>query len=171
MSDYGYFKERRSEVYYNGRTKYHMAGWIVTAPKDLPAEQHEIFFKSSYNFLCDRYGGEQNCVQAIVHQDESGQPHLHFCFIPVVPETNIKHNEQGLTEKISADKTLTKEDLRSFHPDLQSHLSKEGIDARGVYTGVTREQGGNRTVKQMKKERDLQYEKEREVEHEQERVW
>ena len=48
-----------------------MAGWIVTAPKDLPMSEMENFFRVTYEFLAERYG-EKNCVQAVVHNDEGG---------------------------------------------------------------------------------------------------
>ena len=48
-------------------------------------------------------------MQAIVHDDEGGQPHLHFCFIPV--EEDLKH-EQGY--KICANDVLDRRELRNF---------------------------------------------------------
>lgn len=76
MSSYDYFKKRKAELYCYGRDDVKvMAGWIVTAPRDLPADQHEAFFQSTHNFLIERYG-EANCIQSIVHNDESGQPHF-----------------------------------------------------------------------------------------------
>lgn len=150
MSSYEYFKQRKSELYCYGRSDVKvMAGWVVTAPKDLPQEQHEVFFKAVYDFLADKYG-EQNCVQAVVHQDEV-QPHLHFCFIPTTPDK--KHGG----EKICANSVLTKAELRNFHPALQKYLKEKGINAR-IMSGVTAAQGGNRTVQEMKKERKWQVE-------------
>ena len=143
ISDYDYFKQRKSELYCFKRADVKvLAGWIVTAPQDLPKDQINVFFRECYNFLTDRYGIE-NTVQAVVHQDESGQPHLHFCFIPVVDDN--KHGGQ----KICADKVLNRRDLRIFHPDLQHWLTENGINAK-VITGVTKKQGGNRTVKELK---------------------
>lgn len=48
MSSYDYFKQRKSELYcYNRDDVKVMASWIVTAPRDLPANQHRAFFKST----------------------------------------------------------------------------------------------------------------------------
>lgn len=69
-----------------------------------------------------RYG-QENVVQAIVHDDEGGQPHLHFCFIPV--EEDLKH-EQGY--KICANDVLDRRELRNFHPDLQRYLNEHGLE-------------------------------------------
>ena len=48
---------------------------------------------------------------------------------------------------------LTRKDLVTFHPDLQKYLDKQGIDAK-VHTGITKKNGGNMTVKQLKMQRD-----------------
>ena len=104
-----------------------------------------------YDFLENRYGKE-NVVQAIVHDDEGGQPHLHFCFIPV--EEDPKH-EQGY--KICANDVLDRRELRNFHPDLQRYLDEHGLEDAHVMTGVTKRQGGNRTVAQLKAEREQEY--------------
>ena len=148
MTSYQYFKKRKSELYcYNRADVKVMAGWIITAPKDLDKSLYKDFFNASYDFLCDRYQ-EKNCVQAIVHHDESGQPHLHFCFIPTTSDK--KHGG----EKICAHDVLTKTDLKKFHPELQKYLNARGIEAR-VYTGITSKNGGNRTVQELKEERTI----------------
>lgn len=150
MTSYDYFLQRKSELYCYGRSDVKvMAGWVVTAPKDLPASEHDIFFGETFNFLNERYG-ENNCVQAVVHADESGQPHLHYCFIPVLPD--LKHGG----EKICAHDLLNRSELRNFHPDLQKHLLQHGIDAR-IQTGITAAQGRNKTVHELKTERELKH--------------
>ena len=152
MSDYDYYKERLSQLYVYGRADVKtMAGWIVTAPQDLNPDLYEGFFCTVYDFLEYRYGRE-NVVQAVVHDDESGQPHLHFCFIPT---TEDRKHEQGF--KVCANDVLDKRELRNFHPDLQRYLDDHGLDKAHIMTGVTRAQGGNRTVSQLKEEREQQY--------------
>ena len=89
-----------------------MAGWIVTVPKNLKESDRERFFQVTYEFLIERYG-ERNCIQAIVHNDEGGQPHMHFLFIPATSDQ--KHGG----EKICANDVLNKTELRNFHPALQ----------------------------------------------------
>lgn len=156
MTAYDYFKERKQELYCYRRADVKvMAGWVVTAPKDLARNLHERFFEETYHFLEQRYG-QENVIQAIVHNDESGQPHLHFDFIPVAPD------EKHQCEKICANDVLNRKELRNFHPDLQNHLKEHGINAR-VMTGITREQGRNRTVKELKQEREHQRQTERKL--------
>ena len=131
-------------------------GWVVTAPQDLEQEQYDNFFLAVYDFLENRYG-EENVVQAVVHDDEGGQPHLHFCFVPVVED---KKHEEGY--KVCANDVLDRRELRNFHPDLQRYLDEHGLEDAHVMTGVTRAQGGNRTVAELKAEREQEYEQETE---------
>ena len=153
-SAYTIYQERKSELYCHGRADVvTLAGWVVTAPQDLPLEQHKAFFEKTHEFLSNRYGAE-NTVQSIVHQDESGQPHLHYCFIPATAD----HRHGG--EKICANDVLTRKELRDFHPSLQKSLRDAGINAR-VHTGVTG--GMNRTVSELKQEREYKRDIERGV--------
>lgn len=151
ISSYDYYKRRKSKLYcYNRKDVKVLAGWVVTTPKDLNSADRLDFFKETYNFLADRYG-ENNVIQAIVHRDESGQDHLHFNFIPAVPDTNPKHQQ---SEKICANNLINKRELCKFHPDLQKHLKEKGITTN-IMSGVTKSQGGNRNVKELKHERDV----------------
>lgn len=157
-SDYDYFMKRKSELYcYNRGDVKVMAGWVVTAPKDLNKDQYDTFFKLSYEFLENRYGKE-NVIQAIVHNDESGQPHLHFNFIPVVKDK--KHGG----EKICCNDVLHRKELRSFHPDLNNYLKENGVNC-SIMTGITQKQGGNKTVRELKLERELERERKIEITH------
>jgi len=155
MSSYSYYKSRKEQLYvYNRKDVVTMAGWVVTAPKDLAVGGERAFFEEVYRFLEDRYGKE-NVISAVVHGDEDGQPHLHFCFIPVVPDQ--KHGG----EKICANDVLNRRELNDFHPALQKHLRDTGINAK-IMTGVTRAQGGNRSVREMKQEGKRVYQQTRE---------
>ena len=143
ISSYEYYRQRKSELYcYNRADVKVMAGWIVTAPKDLPMSEMEKFFNVTYEFLSERYG-EKNCVQAVVHNDEGGQPHMHFLFIPATSDQ--KHGG----EKICANDVLNKTELRNFHPALQKWLIDHDVQAN-ILTGITKAQGGNRTVQELK---------------------
>lgn len=145
ISSYEYYRKRKSELYcYNRADVKVMAGWIVTAPKDLPMSEMEKFFNVTYEFLAERYG-EKNCVQAVVHNDEGGQPHIHFLFIPAAADK--KHGG----EKICANDVLNKAELRNFHSALQKYLLDYGVQAN-ILTGITKTQGGNRTVRELKQE-------------------
>lgn len=102
-----------------------MCSWVVTLPEYRHHNQNlhvspdkeqveRLFFERTYRFLCDRYG-EQNVISAYVHKDEK-TPHMHFAFVPVTED-----KKRG-GEKVSAKEVITKNDLKTFHTDLERHL-------------------------------------------------
>lgn len=155
MSDREYYLQRLSEVYcYNRADVKTLCCWIVTAPRDLAEEDHKRFFELVVDFIGDRYG-EENLCSAWVHGDEE-RLHAHICILPII------YDEANEREKICANDVITRLDLRTFHPQLQAYLEEHGLEVR-VQTGITAEQGGNRTVPELKRERELKRELEREV--------
>ena len=122
--------------------------WVVTLPQgNYTPDQERAFFQKSYDFLSAQYG-ESNVVSAYVHMDET-QPHLHFAFIPVVPD-----RRRG-GEKVSAKECITRANLNSFHSDFQSYLDAHGEPGLfPVINGATA--GGNRTVKELQAERQIE---------------
>lgn len=156
QSAYDYYWARKQELHCLHRDDVKpLCGWVLTAPKELPIEMQNTFFKATFDFVSARYG-EINMVQAIVHMDESGQPHLHVCFIPATPD--LKHGG----EKICANDVITRKDLITFHTDWQEWLCQYGIDTP-VRTGITKAQGGNLTVSEMKQQRDIEVTQHQEV--------
>ena len=177
MEAYRYYRERMSQLYVLQRDDVKpLAGWVVTLPREITdAEEQRRFFECAFDFLSERYGA-QNVVQAVVHYDEgvrrkvrddngkplydengkavlelvAGQPHLHFLFIPAVPDLNPKH---GKAEKVCAKDVLTKRDLRTFHGDLQKYLDEHNVEGR-VKTGVTKKNGRNYTVDELKEKEE-----------------
>lgn len=197
MTEFEYLKKRLNEIYIHSSRQdiNYMSGWVITKPKDLPKYFEKDFFNECYNFLVDRYGGEQNVISAEVHKDESGEPHLHFCFVPVTenePNENLvkvvnyfkEHPEENNTkaskelgisrktirryrnctdddikyEKLSAKEVINKKELITFHSDLQQYLNHKNIPAK-VHTGITKKNGGNMTVEQLKMQRNHLLEK------------
>lgn len=146
---YHNLKERLKEIYcYNRANTVKMCGWIVTAPSDLAPERYQEFFQKTTDFLAERYGAK-NVIQATVHLDES-TPHLHFNFIPAIK----CDNHPGFDEKLCCKDVISKKELRNFHPDLQNYLNNSGLTDAHINTGITKAQGGNRTVKEMKWDRE-----------------
>lgn len=125
-----------------------LCDWVVTLPqRNYTPDQERAFFQKSYDFLSAQYG-ESNVVSAYVHMDET-QPHLHFAFIPVVPDWR-----RG-GEKVSAKECITRANLNSFHSDFQSYLDAHGEPGLfPVINGATA--GGNRTVKELQAERQIE---------------
>ncbi|MCP8852759.1 MobV family relaxase, partial [Latilactobacillus sakei] len=115
------FNARLNDVYCMKRDDVKaLATWIVTLPEELaeaPYEQQSAFFEATTNFLNERYG-QENAVAAVVHYDET-TPHLHYAFVPVV------FDDKKSRYKVSAKEVLTRQDLQTFHEDLDQHLKKE----------------------------------------------
>lgn len=145
MSDIDYYQKRLTEVKCQNRADVKtLCDWIITLPKmEFSEEQERRFFQESYIFMAKRYG-EQNVISAWVHKDESGQPHMHFAFIPIC------HDKKKGIEKVSAKEVLTRSDLQSIHKDMNEHMQRTfGYDV-GILNGATA--GGNKTVMELKQQ-------------------
>jgi hypothetical protein len=138
-----YIAQRVGEVSHINRKDVNvMVDWIVTMPKTLGEDQSAEFFRESYAFLRERYGGEANVVSAWVHMDEV-TPHMHFAFVPVVAD------RKNGGWKLCAKEAVDRRDLRTFHEDLQRHLERELGRTVDVLNGATRD--GNRAVEELKR--------------------
>lgn len=173
IGEYEYYQKRKKELYcYKRADVKTLAGWVVTAPTELDtSEQFREFFEKTAAFLTQRYGIE-NVISITCHFDEGkmekvkdrwggyvkdehgnikkelvlGRPHLHFLFIPVSED---KKHRQG--KKICAKSVLTRIDLQNFHTDLSRYLNERHCPgAEGVITGITKDQGRNYTVAELK---------------------
>lgn len=119
-SQYGFIMDRCKGVHCLKRKDVNlMCSCIITAPKDLPEEEYDLFFQSAYDFLEARYGEKnaENVVSAYVHMDE-GTPHLHFAFVPVF------YDKSKECWTVSAKNVVNRQDLKTLHPDLERHLKK-----------------------------------------------
>src|SRR5690625_5281182 len=115
------YKERLNEVHCLNRADVKvMADWVVTLPEELkekPRGDKRAFFEETYDFLSERYGKE-NVLAGVVHNDET-TPHMHFAFMPVT------YDEKREREKVSAKEVLNRNELKSFHQDLDKHLKEK----------------------------------------------
>jgi|SRR5699024_5527131 len=129
------YQERLDEVHCLNRADVNvMADWIVTLPEELkeaPESSQKRFFEETYDFLEERYGKE-NVLTGVVHNDET-TPHMHFAFIPVT------YDEKREREKVSAKEVLNRNELKSFHQDLDKHLKERipQIYQKGVLNNKT----------------------------------
>lgn len=146
MSQGAFIRKRCSEVRCQNRKDVNvLCDWIVTIPKDFLSEHPERereFFEQVYSFLESRYGS-QNVVSAYVHRDEI-TPHIHFAFVPVVPDK--KRNGY----KVSAKEAVTRSDLKRFHVDLSKYLKQQmGLEIN-ILNGATAE--GNKSIDELKRQ-------------------
>lgn len=149
---YRRYKEILNDCYLYGRKNLKtLAGIIVTLPRDVEpgGNREHDFFREAYNFLNQRYCGEEHCCSAIVHCDEAGQPHMHYLFVPTVRLAEKKH---GKGWKVCASDVLTRDSYYTLHNDMQAYLDVHLDFHATVANGITRAQGGNRTVRELKTE-------------------
>lgn len=119
-----------------------MVSWIVTLPKEVKEEDTDKFFKIVFDYLINKYG-EKNTVGAFVHKDET-TPHLHFLFLPI-----IEHNGK---EKFRCKDIINRANLKSFHADLNKHVSTLLGYECGIFNGITEEIGEDfKSVHELKK--------------------
>lgn len=123
---------------------------VLTAPKDLAESEHKKFFSESFEFLKSRYGAE-NVISAYVHMDET-TPHMHFAFMPVVEDKK----KGGF--KLSAKEKITRNDLKTLHNDLETHLEKTMGYRVNVLNEATR--NGNKSIEDLKKDTAIKKAKE-----------
>ncbi len=100
-----------------------MCNWVVTLPKDLDVSisgNEDNFFKKVYDFLENRY----------------------------VKET-VVYDKKKDKFKISAKECLNREDLRTFHEDLQKYLDKSAVKCSIINEST---KNGNKSIKELKRE-------------------
>jgi len=117
-----------------------MCSWVVTAPREIQADEYETFFRETYKFLSERYGKE-NVVSAYVHMDEI-TPHMHFAFVPVV------RDKKKNIFKVSAKEAVSRNDLQTFHDDLSNTMERVFGRDVGVLNEATRD--GNKSIEELK---------------------
>src|SRR5699024_12550856 len=110
------YQERVDEVHCLNRADVQvMDDWIVTLPEGLNGAgegSQKQFSEETYDFLSERYG-EENVLAGVVHNDETTQ-HMHFAFMPVT------YDEQRDRDKVAAKEVLIRNELISFHQDLDN---------------------------------------------------
>ena len=111
-----------------------MVCWVVDAPKNMSEEMKPRFFQETYNFLTDRYGkksgmGEDIVLSCYWHRSETSD-HIHFAFAPIIDRNGSKN--------FCAKEVVGREDLRTFHKDLEQHMIDLKICNKGdILTGST----------------------------------
>jgi regulator of replication initiation timing len=143
MNQGEFVRQRCSEVRCQNRKDINvMVSWVITAPKDLPEQEHRAFFKASYDFCKERYG-EENVVSAYVHMDEV-TPHMHFAFVPIVQD-----KKRG-GYKVSAKECVNRNDLQTYHKNLEQYVSRKLGHEVGILNEATKE--GNKSIEELKRQ-------------------
>ncbi len=111
-----------------------MICWVVDAPKRFTDDMKPLFFQETYNFLVDRYGSKAGIGEDIVlscywHKSEKTD-HIHFSFMPILDRDGKK--------TFCAKEVVGREDLRTFHTDLEQYLIEKNICRKGdILNGKT----------------------------------
>ena len=126
---------------------------VVTLPQSESTDLKNVkqFMQAAYNSLKKQYGNNNNIVGCWVHLDEA-QPHMHFAFLPISKRNSIQKPE--FKEKLSTHTYWPKKNsLQIMHRNLQKDIDAEmGRHIEGINDGITKEQGGNKTIVELKKE-------------------
>lgn len=130
---------------------------VVTLPRSesLASENVKQFMQAVYESLVQQYGTRNNVIGAWVHMDEA-QPHMHFAFLPI-SERNSKQKPQ-YKEKLSTREYFGKRgtaDYQTLHRRLQTDVEAALGRKVNLVTGVTKNQGVNKTIQELKAETKL----------------
>ncbi|MCM1217761.1 MAG: plasmid recombination protein [Lachnospiraceae bacterium] len=105
------FKDRLNDCSYRKqKNNVRMESIVITAPKNLKAEDTALFFKVAHKALQGLTGGKNNEVGAWVHLDEK-PPHMHYDFVPAIEINGVL--------KLSAKNLMNREKLSILHPTMQ----------------------------------------------------
>ena len=152
MRHLDYWHQRLSAAKVQKRKDVNVFGdWIVTAPKDLAAQDYERFFRACCDMLCERYG-KKNVISAYVHIDEPTRK-MQFYFVPVKHVIREdKKNPGSIIEydKVAAKEVITNRDLQTCHRDLSEHVGRELGYEVGILNEATKE--GNRSIAELKRQ-------------------
>lgn len=120
---------------------------VVTLPKDFPfkndPDKVKEFFEECVKYL-HKYHGEENCVSAWVHFDETSS-HVHYKTMPLLWQKNKEEKE---VLQFNAKAILCRSYLQKFHEGLQRHLSLHFGEPIHILNGET--ENGNLAVEQLK---------------------
>lgn len=90
-----------------------MIDLIITQPIELGITYNKDFFDKCISVIDRDYVKQENFLYYSIHNDEKGQPHLHYSFMPFVED-----KKKG-GEKLCAKEFLTRDFLKSFHQDME----------------------------------------------------
>ena len=131
-------------------------GVVVTLPGELenePEHTQRAFFDWCKVFL-DKKFGEQNCIYATVHNDES-TPHMHYGFVPTVTKQRKfrsaeKKGQTYTQERVCAKEVVTKDMLSKLHDELQAHVAKMFPAVQVVAPAKTKRLKKNVSIAELK---------------------
>ena len=89
-----------------------MVDLIITQPEYLGQKCNKEFFDKCINVLNSDYVKSSDFLYYAIHNDEQGQPHLHYSFMPFTKD------KKG-NDKLCAKEILTRDFLKTFHKEME----------------------------------------------------
>ena len=133
---------------------------VITIPPGLKREDEDKFFNYTSEFLMNRYGAD-NFLYATIHRDEpKAKHHMHYKFVPAREKINKRTGEKEW--RFDCKHIINLKEMRTFHSDFNKYIDKKlGYhveilrnveNENGQKMGITKAQGGNKTISELKYE-------------------
>lgn len=140
-----------------------MIDLIITQPTELGKTYNKDFFDKCISVLNSDYVSKKNFLYYAIHNDEKGQPHLHYSFMPFMKD------KKG-NEKLCAKEFLTKDFLKSFHPEMEKKTGYKLTSEDKTIKNLSMQQYQNKKdMERLQKEIAEQKEKIKQLENEKEK--
>lgn len=122
------YEDRAKEKGYRLRkdTNY-ITGIIVTCPREF-LNNDDLFLHYALSYLVEKVPCP--CVEAVIHHDEHGLPHLHATFVNVTPDGRFSSRE-----------LFPRSFLVSLHDDLPAFMHERGFEVQRPDGKQTRSRG------------------------------
>lgn len=140
-----------------------MIDLIITQPTELGTTYNKDFFNKCISVLNSDYVSKNNFLYYSIHNDEKGQPHLHYSFMPFMKD------KKG-NEKLCAKEFLTKDFLKSFHQEMEKKTGYKLTSEDKTIKNLSMQQYQNKKdMERLKNEIAEQKEKIKQLENEKEK--
>lgn len=89
--------------------------------KKLSKEEQERYFKSSYDFICEKFG-KDNVIASVVHLDER-TPHMHTTIVPITEDNRLSAKDIMRNPMM----------LKGYQTDYNNYMNERGFELeRGI---------------------------------------
>lgn len=112
---------------------------IFSYPEELPADRMDEYYGLIIEYIADKLGKE-NILQAIVHCDEGGLPHMHMDVVPITQDY-----------RLSSKAMITREFITNVHDELPCILRANGF---AVERGSDEHETAGLSAKEYKRQMD-----------------
>ncbi len=113
-------KQIEERVLANGGRVTKASNWIAECifsyPEELPEDRMQEYYTLVIEYIADKLG-KSNIVQAVIHLDEGGLPHLHLDALVITPDN-----------RLSSKNMINRDFIISVHNELPKILKEHGFD-------------------------------------------